>query len=51
VAPNNSSVVHTSNESEDGHENPNGSISAVKHATARPLSPYPNVWFLLLFHH
>jgi hypothetical protein len=39
VAPNNSCVVHTSNESEDGHENPNGSISAVKHSTTRPLSP------------
>jgi hypothetical protein len=49
VAPNKSSVVHTSNGSEDGHENPNGSISAVKHAKTRPLSPYPNVWFWLLF--
>jgi hypothetical protein len=33
VVSNNSCVVHTSNESEDGHENPNGSIFAVKHAT------------------
>jgi hypothetical protein len=51
VAPNNCCVVHTSNASEDGHENPNGSTSAVKHATMRPLSPYLNVWFLLLFQH
>ncbi|XP_062207735.1 rhodanese-like domain-containing protein 4A, chloroplastic [Phragmites australis] len=42
VVPNSSSIVDAGNGSRDGHENPNGSISAVKHATRRPLSPYPN---------
>uniref|UniRef100_A0A0A9EGR0 Rhodanese domain-containing protein n=1 Tax=Arundo donax TaxID=35708 RepID=A0A0A9EGR0_ARUDO len=42
VAPNSCFVVETGNGSEDGHENLNGSISAGKHATRRPLSPYPN---------
>uniref|UniRef100_A0A0A8YCD8 Rhodanese domain-containing protein n=1 Tax=Arundo donax TaxID=35708 RepID=A0A0A8YCD8_ARUDO len=42
VPPNSSTVLDTGNGSEDGPENPNGSISATEHATKRPLSPYPN---------
>ncbi|TVU36223.1 hypothetical protein EJB05_18148 [Eragrostis curvula] len=42
VAPNSSSVADANHGSEDGPKNPNGSISTVKHATTRPLSPYPN---------
>ncbi|KQK10977.1 rhodanese-like domain-containing protein 4A, chloroplastic [Brachypodium distachyon] len=37
-----STLVNTSNGTKDGHEEPNGSTSAAKHATRRPLSPYPN---------
>jgi hypothetical protein len=42
--PPSSFVINTSNESKDVYENPNGSVTAAKHATTRPLSPYPNVW-------
>ncbi|RLN04588.1 hypothetical protein C2845_PM13G15810 [Panicum miliaceum] len=41
--PPSSFVINTSNESKDVYENPNGSVTAAKHATTRPLSPYPNV--------
>uniref|UniRef100_J3L6M0 Rhodanese domain-containing protein n=1 Tax=Oryza brachyantha TaxID=4533 RepID=J3L6M0_ORYBR len=41
LATANSSVVNTSNAAEDGNEKPNGSTSAMKHAS-RSLSPYPN---------
>jgi hypothetical protein len=33
----------SSNGIEDGHEELNGSTSATKHSTTRPLSPYANV--------
>ncbi|AQK99038.1 Rhodanese-like domain-containing protein 4A chloroplastic [Zea mays] len=42
-APPSRFVVNTSAESKDVYENPNGSTTAAKHATRRPLSPYPNV--------
>ncbi|CAO1946855.1 unnamed protein product [Urochloa humidicola] len=35
-------VVNAGNESKDVYENLNGSTTAAKHATRRPLSPYPN---------
>uniref|UniRef100_A0A804QWV5 Rhodanese domain-containing protein n=1 Tax=Zea mays TaxID=4577 RepID=A0A804QWV5_MAIZE len=41
-APPSRFVVNTSAESKDVYENPNGSTTAAKHATRRPLSPYPN---------
>ncbi|KAF0917733.1 hypothetical protein E2562_021231 [Oryza meyeriana var. granulata] len=37
-----SSVTNTGNGAEDSNEKPNGSTSAMKHASRRPLSPYPN---------
>uniref|UniRef100_A0A0D9V8T0 Rhodanese domain-containing protein n=1 Tax=Leersia perrieri TaxID=77586 RepID=A0A0D9V8T0_9ORYZ len=37
-----SSVVSTSNVTKDGDEKSNGNTSAIKHASRRPLSPYPN---------
>jgi hypothetical protein len=43
-------VVNAGDESTNVYENPNGSTTAAEHATMRPLSPYPNVWFLLPFH-
>uniref|UniRef100_A0A0D9YIG4 Rhodanese domain-containing protein n=1 Tax=Oryza glumipatula TaxID=40148 RepID=A0A0D9YIG4_9ORYZ len=42
LATPNSSVVNTGNGAEDSTEKPNGSTSAIKHASRRPLSPYPN---------
>ncbi|XP_062228122.1 rhodanese-like domain-containing protein 4A, chloroplastic isoform X2 [Phragmites australis] len=42
LAPPNNFVVNTGDGSDGVHENPNGSTTAVKHATRRPLSPYPN---------
>ncbi|CAO2195524.1 unnamed protein product [Urochloa humidicola] len=42
LAPSSITVVNAGNESKDTYENPNGSTTAAKHATRRPLSPYPN---------
>ncbi|CAD6228829.1 unnamed protein product [Miscanthus lutarioriparius] len=42
-APPSRFVVNTGDESKDVYENSNGSTTAAKHATRRPLSPYPNV--------
>lgn len=50
LAPPSTTVVNASDESKDVYENPNGSTTSAEHATRRPLSPYPNVWFFLLFH-
>ncbi|KAF8664074.1 hypothetical protein HU200_054983 [Digitaria exilis] len=47
LAPSSRSVINTSDESKNVYTSPNGSTTAAKQATRRPLSPYPNVWFFL----